>query len=104
MSKTLTLTFEGEYELLLKAVEAYAKSDSFTDDAGTPVTLSPADIALQMLLQGCIDWMHEVEGLPEELEQEIRETFDIEDECCDYEDDEYEDLDDEEPSDDGAKH
>jgi hypothetical protein len=102
MSKTLTLTFDGEYELLLKAVEAYAKSDSFTDDEGRPVTLTSSDIALQMLLQGCIDWMHEVEGLPEELESEIRETFGVEDACCDFEDEEFEDEDEEENGD-GAK-
>lgn len=86
MSRTLTLTFEGSNELLLKAIEAYAQSDLFSDEEGNPVKLSPEEIALTMLLEGCVEWVQDVAGLPEELEQEIREAFEIDEaDCCDGE-------------------
>lgn len=90
MSRTLTLTFEGANELLLKAIETYAQSDLFADEEGNSVNLSPEEIALNMLMEGCIEWVQDVAGLPEELEQEIREAFEVEDpEDCGCDDEEH---------------
>lgn len=83
MSRTITLTFEGKNELLLQAIEAYAQADVFSDDEGNNVRLTPEEIALNMLMEGCFEWVLDVGGLPDELEQNIREAFEIVDEeCC----------------------
>ncbi len=83
MSLRLTLTFEGKHELLLKAIEAYEQAELFEDDQGNPVHLNREEIALNMLMEGCLNWVEEVAGLPEDLEDEIRETFGLcEDDCA----------------------
>lgn len=83
MSRTITLTFEGKNELLLQAIEAYSQADVFSDEEGNSVRLSPEEIALNMLMEGCFEWVLDVGGLPDELEQNIREAFEIVDEeCC----------------------
>ena len=79
MSRSLTLTFEGNNDLLLQAIEAYAASkDLFMDEDGNSVTLSREEIALNMLMEGCLEWVQDVAGLPEELDRSIHETFEIE--------------------------
>jgi hypothetical protein len=88
MARTLTLTFDGENELLLKVIEAYEQSDIFTDEEGKNVRLTVEEIALSMLMEGCLEWVQDVGGLPEDLEQTIRTNFDLDegceegDECC----------------------
>jgi|SRR6185369_3123251 len=82
MSQTITLTFEGKNELLLKAIEAYQKSDLFEDEDGQSVKLSREEIALNMLLEGCVQWIRDIPGLPEKLDAELRDAFDICDEEC----------------------
>src|SRR5437879_1650081 len=94
MSRTLTLTFDGKNELVLRAIEAYQKSDLFDDEEGNDVRMSREEIALNMLLEGCIQWVRDIPGLPEELDAELRTAFDICDEECDDCD-----CDDEEPGD-----
>lgn len=82
MSRTITLTFEGKNDLLLQAIEAYAEADVFSDEEGNSVRLTPQEIAMNMLMEGCFEWVIDVGGLPEKLEEEIRETFEIEDDMC----------------------
>lgn len=88
MSKSITLTFDGKNELLLQAIEVFAQSDLFSDDEGNSVKLSVEEIALNMLMEGCIEWVQDVGGLPEELEQSIRDEFEVFDEGCGEECDE----------------
>ena len=83
------MKFEGENELLLKVIEAYEQSDIFTDEEGKNVRLTVEEIALSMLMEGCLEWVQDVGGLPEELEQTVRSNFDLDefceegaDECC----------------------
>jgi hypothetical protein len=86
MARSITLTFDGRNELLLKAIEAFEQADLFEDDEGNSVRLTREEIALNMLMEGCLEWVQEVAGLPQELEDEIREQFELEDE---YECDEH---------------
>lgn len=80
MARTLTLTFEGRNELLLQAIEAYEKADLFEDEDGNSVKLSREEIALNMLMEGCLEWVQDVMGLPEELEENIRTEFELDEE------------------------
>ncbi len=86
MGRTLTLTFDGKNELLLKAIEAYAQADLFEDEEGKSVQLSAEEVAMNMLMEGCLEWVQDVAGLPEDLEQQIFEEFEMgEEEGCDEE-------------------
>lgn len=83
MARTLTITFEGRNELLLKAIEEYEKADLFEDEEGNSVKLSCEEIALNMLMEGCLDWVQDVMGLSQELEDTIKAEFELDDECDD---------------------
>ena len=93
MARTLTLTFEGRNELLLQAIEAYEKADLFEDEDGNSVKLSREEIALNMLMEGCLEWVQDVMGLPEELEENIRTEFELDEEGEDCEQAECEEHD-----------
>lgn len=86
MSKSLTLTFDGKYDVLMRMIEAFSQQDLFEDEQEQPVQLGAEDIAMQMLVDGCMAWMVGIGSLPEELEQEFQETFEMDDEGCDDED------------------
>lgn len=83
MSQNITLTFTGKNELLLRAIEAYQQSDLFEDEEGNSVQMTREEIALNMLLEGCVKWVQDIPGLPEDLDEELRVAFDICDEECD---------------------
>jgi hypothetical protein len=86
MSKSLTLTFDGKYDVLMRMIEAFSQQDLFEDEQEQPVQLGVDEIAMQMLVDGCMAWMVTIGSLPEELEQEFQDTFEMDDEDCDDED------------------
>lgn len=89
MARSITLVLGDEHELLWQAISAYAQCDMFVDEQGDSLRLAPEQVAVHMLTEGCLQWVQDVPGLPPELEQRIREEFDLadEDECesCDDE-------------------
>jgi len=93
MSRSITITFDGKNELLLQAIEAYEKLDLFEDEEGNPVQLSKDEIALNMLVEGCLRWVQDFPGLPEELEDNIVEAFELDEEFEGCDDEECEDCD-----------